>query len=178
MIILGMFKFISVDTLISAEKLLELFDEGGWVEFSESEIRLGDGGEHYDRDELILKIMELSGDFELEMSNFQPLAVGYAVTKLIETIAIDFRIHLRWVIGESEEYAAVVRWLRDGNYFSIGDVPFSALDVIEEGGVDFLDKYLDAVKSVTEIVIETSEVRGKELLTNFFDFCRKSIVSN
>lgn len=178
MLKLGMFKFISVDTLIYADNLIKILDEGGWVEFEPSGIRLGYEGEQYDRDDLLLKIMEIVGEVDCEMTNFQPLAVGRLVCDIREAVETDFKIHLRWVIGESDEYHALATWLKAGNYFSIGSVPFSDVDVRADVVEDFLDKYLNAVKGSDGKVIETSSEDGEELLTNFFDFCRKSIVSS
>lgn len=175
MVKLGMrtFRFVSPDTLINVEKLVELFREGGWVEFDPSEERL-DGD--WDRDELLLRIMEITGGTDCELHNFQPLAVGTAVLSIIEGVAHDFKVHLRWVVGESSEFRAVADWLRDGNYFSIGDVAFSSLDV--EDTEFFLDKYLGAMKSDGSNEIITSLEDGFGILEDFFLFCRKSIIGN
>lgn len=174
MLKLGMFKFVSPDTLIYVERLIELFNEGGWVEFDPSGVRLD--GTDWERDDLLLLVMEITGGEECELHNFQPLAVGTAVLGIIEGVAHDFKVHLKWVIGESAEFRAVADWLRDGNYFSIGAIAFSSLDV--EDTETFLDKYLGAMKADSSVEVVTSLDDGFELLDDFFLFCRKSIIGN
>ena len=170
-----MLKFISPDTLIYVETLIKLLDEGGWVEFEPSGVRLE--GSEWTRDDLLLRIMEISSADECELRNFQPLAVGTAILGIIEGVANDFKIHLRWVVGESTEYRAIATWLRDGNYFSIGNVSFSWADVTDSE--IFIDKYLGAIKSNgedSEIIISLAD--GMNILEDFYLFCRKSIIGN
>lgn len=171
-----MFNFISPDTLIAADLILDDFAQGGWIEF-EGVGRL-DSGNVEDRAELIFKLLEathMTGE-DPGIIDCQPLSVGYNAISFLESFSKDFSIHIKFVICESAEYLRIAQWLEAGNYFSIGMVAFSSSDVADSEY--FLNKYLGALKAGEANEVAVSVDDGIELLDDFFKYCRNSIIEN
>lgn len=168
MLKLGVFSFMSVDTLILADKLVSMIEDGGWIEFTDGKF---DTLTINNRDDIILRIMNQASGTS-DVIDLYPLEIGIVFQDYLESVVTDTRIYTEFVLSQSDEYKALSEWLLADNYFSIGHDTFSKYDLVDSYA--FINK-LFKIMTMT-YVMHFSSGDGLELLKSFFFYCRKSLM--
>lgn len=173
MIELSMFKFISVDSMICADNVVDRLRDGAWfkliVDNYEEEINEVFG--FAERELIILKIIEASfTELGIIVTSASDGEMAEAVYDLESSLNVDFMIHMRNSILESDAFLALREWLRGGDYFKLNNVKFTLLDILDE--VEFLEKYFKHVKGAKR---EVSSEDGFDLLDEFNRCCKECV---
>ena len=159
---------MSTDTLILADKLVKMMDEGGWIQFTDGKL---DSLTVRNRDDLILRIMNQASTLS-DIEDLYPLEIGSVFQEYLVSMVTDIKIHAEFVLSLSKEYKALSEWLLNDNYFSIGTDTFSKYDLVDT--YEFIHKIF-AMLTMTH-VMHFSEKAGSALLESFFLLCQTSFI--
>lgn len=162
-----MIPFLSSDTQIVLDQILEMLANGEWIEYASREgdvymrLRGAEG-----RDELLDAIGMIEA-YDLDLKDASDTALVGRFTEFFESYVTDYHNYVDYVVCKSPEWETLVEWLGKGNFFSIGSKVFSFDEV--KNSVAFINKFIACI-SEGEVEVLASNDDGLDYVDDLFVF--------